>query len=182
MADRREIESNSDNDSRRIDPEGQVDIRSDGVRIGEGRVPVHIDNRTSVDIAIKGRNVSGRSWKLRPQTRASSLINTKKNNQSKSWKRRMEEKRLRKESIGLQKELQEEKQQAALLKKERRLENERRRAENEYKNIQKSAQTLNYDTANLKLKTMSKKKLRQIKKSRMNPKTGVVEFVSPFAK
>ena len=130
----------------------------------------------------KARNVSGRSWKLRTQKRASSLVITKKNNQSKPWQDRLEEKRARKEILALQNELKEAKVNEIRAKKERRLENERRRAENEYSNIKKSAQTLNYDTANLKLKTMSKKKLRQMKKTRMNPKTGVVEFVSPFAK
>ncbi|KAL7580156.1 hypothetical protein ACA910_012911 [Epithemia clementina (nom. ined.)] len=143
------------------------------------------DEWTTSDVVVanKGRNVSGRTWKLRSQQqRATALVNTKKNNRSKPWQDRLEQKRLRQETLALQKELQESKRQEALLKKERRLENERRRAENEYNNVKKSIQTLNYDTANLKLKAMSKKKLRQIKKTRLNPKTGVVEFVSPYAK
>jgi hypothetical protein len=133
------------------------------------------------DVPPKGRNVSGRWWK-KPQKRASSLVKTKVNNQTTSWERKLVEKRARQEVQELQKEMQEKKRQEALLKKERRLENEKRRAENEYKAIQKSAQTLNSDKVGVTLKAMSKKQLRQIKKTRMNQKTGVVEYVPAFAK
>lgn len=130
----------------------------------------------------KGRNLSGRTWKARPQKRASSLVKTSVNNQSRVWKERQAETLAKKQAADLQKQLQEERRQAAVEKKERRLENERRRAENELKNIAKSVQTLNYNTANLKLKAMSKKQLRQIKKTRVNTKTGVVEYVPAYAK
>ena len=78
--------------------------------------------------------------------------------------------------------MKEERRQAVLAKKEAALEKEKRRQENELKTIQKSMQRLNPDTANLTLRTMSKKQLRQIKKSRLNTKTGVVEYVSAYAK
>jgi len=130
----------------------------------------------------KGRNASGRSWKTRPQKRASSLIKTAVNNQSSSWERKQAEKRAKLEAAQLQKELQEQKRAAAIQKKERRLENERRRAENEFNAIQKSVQTLNHGKVGVTLKAMSKKQLRQIKKTRMNPKTGVVEYVPAYAK
>jgi len=84
--------------------------------------------------------------------------------------------------IERQKELKEEKRQAIIAKQERRLEQERRRMENEYKNATKGSKTLNTNTAGLKMKAMNKKQLRQIKKTRMNTKTGVVEYVSPYAK
>ena len=132
--------------------------------------------------AIQSRNVSGRSWKNQSQVRASSLKITKKNNQVKSWQRKLELKRAKQEQKELQKEMEDDKRRQAIEKKERRLENEKRRAENEYKNAQKFTQTLNHNTAHLKLKTMSKKQLRQIKKTRLNTKTGVVEYVSPYAK
>lgn len=130
----------------------------------------------------KGRNVSGRSWKTKPQKRASSLIKTAANNQRRSWEAKQAEKRARKEAADLQKELQEERKAEILLKKERRLENEKRRAENEFKMIQKSVQTLNHSKVGITLKAMSKKQLRQIKKTRMNQKTGVVEYVPAYAK
>jgi rRNA-processing protein CGR1 len=130
----------------------------------------------------KGQNVSGRSWKTKPQKRASSLIKTKVNNLRTTWGQKQAERQLRQEALALQKELKEQKRQEAIEKKERRLENEKRRAENEYKVIQKSAQTLNLGKVGSTLKAMSKKQLRQVKKTRMNQKTGVVEFVPAYAK
>lgn len=131
----------------------------------------------------KGRNVSGRSWKAqRPQKRASSLIKTRFNNQSKEWQERQTLKRARQETRELQKEMENERREEALRKKERRLENEKRRAENQYKSMQKSVQTLNTAKIGTTLKAMSKKQLRMVKKTRLNPKTGVVEYVSAYAK
>ena len=75
-----------------------------------------------------------------------------------------------------------ERKQAIAEKKERRLENERRRMENEYNNAKKSAQRLNLSRVGQTMKAMNKKQLRMIKKSRMNSKTGVVEFVGAYAK
>mmetsp|Transcript_56868 Transcript_56868/g.115782 ORF Transcript_56868/g.115782 Transcript_56868/m.115782 type:complete len:179 (-) Transcript_56868:275-811(-) len=132
--------------------------------------------------STKGRNVSGRSWKVRPQKRASTLVKTKVNNQRKTWDQRQQEKLARKEALELQSELREERRQSKILKKERRLENEKRRAENEFKNAQRSAKDLNTGKLKSTLKAMSKKQLRQIKKTRMNSKTGVLEYVSAYAK
>lgn len=130
----------------------------------------------------KGRNVSGRSWKLRPQKRASSLVTkTVQNNRSKPWEIKMKEREARRLILEREKNLQEEKRQAIIDKKERRLENERRRQENEFRAASKSAQTLGKN-ADLKLKSMNKKQLRQIKKTRVNVKTGVVEYVGAYSK
>lgn len=130
----------------------------------------------------KGRNASGRTWKVRPQKRASALVRTKTNNQVKSFRERQDLKRERQETLRIQGEIREARKNEALEKKERRLENEKRRAENQYKNLQKSMQTLNTEKMGTTLKSMSKKQLRQVKKTRLNPKTGVVELVSPYAK
>ena len=130
----------------------------------------------------KGRNVSGRPWKTQPQKRASSLIKTSINNQSCSWAKKQAVKRGRQEAADLLKQLQEEKRAEALAKKERRLENEKRRAENEFKALQQSVQTLNHSKVGATLKALSKKQLRQIKKTRMNQKTGVVEYVPIYSK
>ena len=100
----------------------------------------------------------------------------------KSFAERQALKRQRTETLELQQEMSTAKREEAVRRRERRLENERRKAENEYKNLQKSIQTLNTDKAATTLKTMSKKQLRQIKKTRLNPITGVVEYVSPYAK
>lgn len=132
--------------------------------------------------STKGKNISGRSWKVRPQKRASSLVKTKVNNRTKTWEQRQQEKLARKEALELQSELREERRQSKIQKKERRLENEKRRAENEFKNAQKSTKELNTGKLKSTLKAMSKKQLRKIKKTRMNPKTGVLEYVSAYAK
>jgi hypothetical protein len=132
--------------------------------------------------STKGKNVSGRAWKVRPQKRASSLVKTKINNNCKTWEQRTQEKLARKEALELQTELREERKQSKIVKKERRLENEKRRAENEFKNAQKSAKELNTGKLKSTLNAMSKKQLRKIKKTRMNTKTGVLEYVSPYAK
>jgi rRNA-processing protein CGR1 len=132
--------------------------------------------------STKGRNASGRSWKIRPQKRASSLVKTKVNNQTKTWKDRRQEKLARIEAMELQSELREERRQAKVQKKERRLENERRRAENEFKQAQRSAKELNAGRLKSTLKAMSKKQLRQIKKTRMNPRTGALEYVPAYSK
>lgn len=130
----------------------------------------------------KGRNVSGRKWKVRPQKPASTLILTTTNNLVKSFESRQAEKLAKKEANELQTELREERRLGKVAKRERRAENEKKRMENEYKNAQKSAQTLNYNKVGSTMKAMSKKQLRQIKKTRMNTKTGVIEYVSAFAK
>jgi hypothetical protein len=129
-----------------------------------------------------GQAASGRTWKKRTQTPARCLTNTKFNNRWKSWDEKQTDRKARQLALELQKELSEQKRLEIIEKKERRLENEKRRAENEYKTVQKAAQTLNYSKVGYTLKAMSKKQLRQIKKTRVNPKTGVTEFVSAYAK
>ena len=138
---------------------------------------------TKMKTAIsKGRNVSGRSWKIREQKRASSLVTkTVQNGKSKSWERKKAEREARKALIERERELKEERRQAAIAKKERRLEQEKRRMENEFRAASRSAQMLGKN-ADLKMKSMNKKQLRQIKKTRLNTKTGAVEFVSAYAK
>lgn len=130
----------------------------------------------------KGRNVSGRSWKPVVAKRTSTLVKHKKNNLTRSFKERQAEGLRKKETLELQKHLTEERVQGLRDKKERRLENERRRAENEYNTAKKSAQTLNAAKLKSTMKAMSKKQLRQIRKTRVNSKTGAVEFVPAYSK
>jgi hypothetical protein len=152
------------------------------------RIPLDKDkqvltgNVTDTPLPTQGRNASGRTWKVRPQKRASSLIKTTTNNLRKTWAERQAEKRQRVEALELQKELIDAKKTAIAEKKERKLEQEKRRAENEFQQQQRSAQTLNLKRVGTTLKALSKKQLRQIKKTRMNTKTGVVEYVPAYAK
>ena len=141
-----------------------------------------LETTATIKDNIKGRNVSGRSWKVKPQKRASSLIKTKANNHSTTWEAKVVERNSRQLFKELEKELKETKRQEIVLRKERRLENEKRRAENEYKTVQKAAQNLNINRLGTTLKALSKKQLRQIKKTRMNTKTGVIENVPMYAK
>ena len=145
-----------------------------------------LDQTTAPSIkahATKGRNTSGRSWKLRPQKRASSLITKNRANaRSKSWEARQQERALKAEVKSAQQQMMEERIQAKRDKRERRLENERRRMENEYNNAKKSMQTLNHKKLGNTMRAMNKKQLRQIKKTRMNTKTGAIEFVGAYEK
>jgi rRNA-processing protein CGR1 len=131
---------------------------------------------------INGRNVSGRKWKVRPQKRASSLVKTSINNNTKTWESRNAERLQRQEALALQEELKQQRILALREKRERREENERRRSEKEFENTSRSVQTLNRNKLGSTLKSMSKKQLRQIKKTRVNSKTGATEYVSAYAK
>ena len=130
----------------------------------------------------QGRNVSGRKWKVRSQKRASTLFKTLVNNQVSTYQARVELKRTKQQVIQLQTELQNETRTAKIMKKERKLEQDKRRAQHEFEQAQAAAQTLNASKVGRTLKAMSKKQLRQIKKTRLNPKTGVVEYVSAYSK
>ena len=84
--------------------------------------------------------------------------------------------------LQLQQSINEEKRQAKLEKKERKLQQEQRRQENAFQQAEKFAKQLNTGKIHSTLKAMSKKQLRQIKKQRVNPKTGVREYVPAYAK
>ena len=101
------------------------------------------------------------------------------NNKKMSWEEKTAEQLRKKEIKEREEEMKREKKEKILEKKRLREEQEKRRAENELKNMKVQTLTRNVDG---KLKAMSKKQLRQIKKSRMNTKTGVVEYVDAYAK
>mmetsp|Transcript_16139 Transcript_16139/g.34890 ORF Transcript_16139/g.34890 Transcript_16139/m.34890 type:complete len:165 (+) Transcript_16139:151-645(+) len=133
--------------------------------------------------AAKGLNTSGRHWKVRPQKRASSLITANRaNNRSKSWQSKQDQRNLTKEIKAAQAIMVQERIEEKRLTRERRLENEKRRMENEYENAKRSMQTLNVKKLGHTMRAMNKKQLRMIKKTRMNTKTGVVEFVGAYQK
>ncbi|KAL7428888.1 hypothetical protein ACHAXH_005491 [Discostella pseudostelligera] len=143
-------------------------------------------NSTLSTHVSKGRSVSGRSsWKLRPQKRASSLItHNRANARSSSWTTKAAAKSLHTEIQTVQKDMIQAQIEAKRLKHQNRLDNEKRRMENEYKQAMQNGklQVLNVKKLGTTMKNMNKKQLRQIKKSRMNSKTGVVEFVGAYEK
>jgi len=89
-----------------------------------------------------------------------------------------EEKKLAKEKLdrmkAFEREMKEDKKRKAEEEKERRMEREKRRQQNEYKNS--VYQVINPE----KLKGMSKKQLRQVRKTSVNSATGQVELIDPF--
>ena len=131
---------------------------------------------------VKGNNVSGRSWKTKPQKRSSNLVNNETNKVKTTWEKKREQKLQLQLIKQKEREMKEETRQEKIDAKERRLEQEKRKAENEFKNASKNAQTMNTKYVGLKMKAMNKKQLRQIKKTRMNVKTGVVEYAPAYAK
>ncbi|GMH89107.1 hypothetical protein TrST_g3299 [Triparma strigata] len=130
----------------------------------------------------KGRNTSGRNWKVRPQKRTSTLVNkvTLNNKVKSSWEAKEESRNRLREIKAREKEIKASTLASKLEKKERRLSQEKRRAENAAKALQ--YQTMNHNTVGNKIKAMSKKQLRMIKKTRFNQKTGVTELVGAFEK
>ena len=134
--------------------------------------------------ASKGRSVSGRSaYRLRPQKRASSLVTSSRANAaSRSWASKEEARHLHREIRSYQAEMISERIEAKRRRRQRALDNERRRMDNEYASARRNAQVLNAGRLGKTLGGMNKKQLRQVKKSRMNSRTGVVEFVGAYEK
>ncbi|KAG5178105.1 hypothetical protein JKP88DRAFT_144320, partial [Tribonema minus] len=126
---------------------------------------------------VLGRNVSGRLWKSRSQSqRAIAQRTTGTKELSSSWKAKEAERT----KLAAVKQKEREMREAKIAEKEAlkaaKLEREKRRAENEMK-----SSTFQTITKTHKLKGMSKKQLRQIKKMQVNSKTGQVELVSPWS-
>jgi rRNA-processing protein CGR1 len=123
----------------------------------------------------EGRPKSGRVWKTKQKTRTSAQ--NRRGVVAHMAKTFEEKERLRTEKervLSLERELKEEKRQKLVEEKARREAQQKRRMENEYKNS--VYQTLKPE----KLKGMSKKQLRMVKKTAMN-KNGQIELVDPFS-
>ncbi|CAM9995272.1 unnamed protein product [Scytosiphon promiscuus] len=130
----------------------------------------------SVGVAPKGRCVSGRDWKARNQSqRASMQRTTATETLSSTWAKKLEIKAKRQAIMAMEKEMRDAKLKEIEDKKQEKLEREKRRQQNEMKNT--TYQTI---SKTHKMKTMSKKQLRQIKKRQVNSRTGEIEFVSPW--
>lgn len=124
----------------------------------------------------EGLNKSGRVWKVKQATRASSqrrqgvLSHLAKSFEEKELirKRKAEVKHLEDEMLN-------EKKRKIAEEKEKAEERKKRRAENEQKTV--TYQALNPQ----KIKTMSKRQLRAVRKTSMNQETGKIELVSPWS-
>ncbi|KAG3023772.1 hypothetical protein JG687_00008043 [Phytophthora cactorum] len=124
----------------------------------------------------RGRPVSGRVWKKVQKTRfsAQGLKGTKV--LSTTWEEKMLKRAKLKELKELQAEIKARRQGEKDAKRQAREEKEKRRKENELKSA--AVQVI---SRTHRLKTMSKKQLRNIKKTIVN-KQGVVEYVPVYSK
>lgn len=119
---------------------------------------------------------SGRVWKKKQTARFSSIKRQGVlKHMSTSYEKKMAQRDAKDQVKQLEKEMKEERQRQREAERLRREEKKKRLAENEYKNA--SFQVINAN----KLKTMSKKQLRQVKKTSVN-KLGKVELVNAYAK
>ncbi|RHY56060.1 hypothetical protein DYB26_005032 [Aphanomyces astaci] len=120
----------------------------------------------------RGVPVSGRSWKKTQRSKNSMMTYKATKTLSTTWDEKMAAKSKKKEMKDLEHEIANRKKQEKVDKRVAREEKEKRRIANEFK-----ASTLQVIKKTHKLKSMSKKQLRNIKKTRMN-KNGEIELVS----
>ena len=141
--------------------------------------PTNVKNQASrtatVDRSVtEGKPVSGRVWKKK-QVRVSNRKTAA------SRKSLWEQKRIAKEKFKQMKEFEKEvierQQNIIRTRAEKTKEKRKRKAEAEL--VNSKYQILTNDR---KIKKMSKKQLRQVKRMRMNPHLGVVEFVGAYSK
>ncbi|EGZ10983.1 hypothetical protein PHYSODRAFT_264714 [Phytophthora sojae] len=124
----------------------------------------------------RGRPVSGRVWKKVQKTRFSAQGFKGTKVLSTTWEEKMLKRSKLKELKELQAEIKARRQAERDAKRQAREEKEKRRKENELKSA--SVQVI---SRTHRLKTMSKKQLRNIKKTIVN-KQGVVEYVPVYSK
>mmetsp|Transcript_33069 Transcript_33069/g.53946 ORF Transcript_33069/g.53946 Transcript_33069/m.53946 type:complete len:143 (+) Transcript_33069:64-492(+) len=125
-------------------------------------------------IQLKGKPTSGRVWK-KPQKRASTIKTSGTTQLRSTWAQKMEERKKKDAYKARIEDMKEQKRIEIETRKKEKEEREARRQENEMKATQ--YQTI---TKTGKLRGMSKKQLRQIKKTRVNTKTGKVELVDLY--
>ncbi|KAF4321536.1 hypothetical protein BBO99_00001003 [Phytophthora kernoviae] len=124
----------------------------------------------------RGRPVSGRTWKKVQKTRFSAQGFKGTKVLSTTWEEKMIKRTKLKELKDLQAEIKTRRQGERDAKRQAREEKEKRRKENELKSA--AVQVI---SRTHRLKTMSKKQLRNIKKTIVN-KQGVVEYVPIYSK
>uniref|UniRef100_M4B5M6 Coiled-coil domain-containing protein 86 n=1 Tax=Hyaloperonospora arabidopsidis (strain Emoy2) TaxID=559515 RepID=M4B5M6_HYAAE len=132
--------------------------------------------KTATPPPPRGRPVSGRVWKKVQKTRFSSQGVKSAKVLSSTWDEKLLKRAKLKDLKELQTDIKTRRQVERDAKRQARDEKEKRRKENELKSA--SVQVL---SRTHRLKTMSKKQLRNIKKTIVN-KQGVVEYVPVYSK
>jgi hypothetical protein len=127
----------------------------------------------------RGRATSGRSWKKTETSRTSTLGRDGTPKTKSSWEKKQRDRAKRDAAKAAEAALKAEIKDDRVRASDRR----RERAAQVQKNELKSAQYVPLKDGGLHaVKAMSKKQLRQIKKTRIDPNTGQVELVSLYAK
>nr|CCA26559.1 conserved hypothetical protein [Albugo laibachii Nc14] len=124
--------------------------------------------------AFRGRTKSGRCWKKNQTGRFSSTHLKVSRTLSTTWEKKLEQRGKKQELQRLQSDIRERQDQLKEEKKRHREEKQKRRQKNELKSM--SVQSLSKPH---RIKSMSKKQLRNIRKSVVN-KQGVVEYVPVY--
>ena len=123
-------------------------------------------------VDLRGRNVSGRPWKQPPKSRSSSLKMTQPR---KSWDAKKRDREARQRAREKEAELVEARKERIAEQKRKTEEKRSRKRRNEFRNAQ--YQVITNDKT---VKSLSKKKLRQIKRTRVAA-DGEVELVDAYA-
>ena len=123
-------------------------------------------------VDVRGRNVSGRPWKQPPKSRSSSLKMTQPR---KSWDAKKRDREARQRAREKEAELVEARKERIAEQKRKTEEKRSRKRRNEFRNAQ--YQVITNDKT---VKSLSKKKLRQIKRTRVAA-DGEVELVDAYA-
>ena len=123
-------------------------------------------------VDVRGRNVSGRPWKQPPKSRSSSLKMTQPR---KSWDAKKKDREARQRAREKEAELVEARKERIAEQKRKTEEMRSRKRRNEFRNAQ--YQVITNDKT---VKSLSKKKLRQIKRTRVAA-DGEVELVDAYA-
>lgn len=117
---------------------------------------------------------SGRPWKIKQTVRSSAQLKQGVlRHLAKSFEEKEKDRQKKLLVKQLEKEMSEERKSSKLAEKVRREEQQKRRQENEYKNA------ITQELRPEKLKGMSKKQLRSVRKTSVN-KQGQVELVNPW--
>jgi Cgr1 family len=131
------------------------------------------ENKVDAQIP-EGRPKSGRTWKVKQTSRFSfQQRQGVVGHLNKTFEEKEEIRQKKERMLTLEREMKEENRQKAIEEKQRREDQQKRRMANEYKNS--VYQTLRPE----KLKGMSKKQLRMVRKTAMN-KNGQLELVNPW--
>lgn len=130
--------------------------------------------KEDLKVIPEGLPKSGRSWKVKQTVRSSAQLKQGVlAHLAKSFEEKEAERQKKRNIKELEREMIEERKNAKLAEKTRREEQHKRRQENEYK------AAITQELRPEKLKGMSKKQLRSVRKTSVN-KQGQVELVSPW--